>query len=205
MVRHVGTFAGLSYGLVLCLALRHGLRRTAAIGLGPANWVTVARAVLVGVVTGLVAQSFATDVPVAAIAAVASVALALDWVDGQVARRTHTESAVGARFDMEVDSYLILVLSVYVARTLGPWVLAIGLMRYAYVVAGWVLPWLRRTVPPRYWRKVVAATQGVVLTCAASGLFPGWLTATALVVALAMLIESFGRDVLWQWRHRSGA
>ena len=39
----------------------------------------------------------------------------LDAVDGQVARRTGTVSALGARFDMEVDAFLILVLSVYVA------------------------------------------------------------------------------------------
>ena len=55
-----------------------------------------------------------------------TVALLLDWVDGQVARRTHTESAFGARFDMEVDAFLILVLSVYVASTTGWWVLIIG-------------------------------------------------------------------------------
>ena len=41
-----------------------------------------------------------------------SVALALDGVDGQVARRTRTVSALGARFDMEVDAFLVLVLSV---------------------------------------------------------------------------------------------
>ena len=44
-----------------------------------------------------------------------SVALALDGVDGQVARRTGTVSALGARFDMEVDAFLVLVLSVHVA------------------------------------------------------------------------------------------
>ena len=43
------------------------------------------------------------------------VALALDWVDGQVARRTGTCSAFGARFDMETDAFLILVLSAYAA------------------------------------------------------------------------------------------
>src|SRR5919199_1802310 len=66
----------------------------------------------------------------------------LDCVDGQVARRTRTTSALGARFDMEVDAFLLLVLSVVVARAAGPWVLAIGLMRYAYVAGGALLPWL---------------------------------------------------------------
>ena len=36
---------------------------------------------------------------------------------------------------MEVDAFLILVLSVYVAQSLGAWVLAIGLARYVFVAA----------------------------------------------------------------------
>ena len=64
------------------------------------------------------------------------------------------------------------------------WVLAIGLARYAFAVAGWVLPWLRGQLPPRYWRKVVTAVQGIVLTVAAAAVAPPWLTTAALVVAL---------------------
>ena len=76
---------------------------------------------------------------------------------------------------MEVDAFLILVLSVYVARSSGAWVLAIGAMRYAFVAAGWVLPWMRGQLPPRYWRKVVAAIQGIVLVVAAPAAAPaGW-------------------------------
>ena len=56
-------------------------------------------------------------------------------------------------------------------------------------------PWLRMQVPPRYWRKVVAAVQGIVLTVAVSGVLPAAVTELALVVALALLAESFGRDV----------
>ena len=131
-------------------------------------------------------------------------ALVLDAVDGYVARRTGTATAFGARFDMEVDAFLIAVLSVHVAPTLGWWVLAIGAMRYAYVAASRPLPWLRRPTPPRYWAKVVAAIQGIVLTVAASQLLPDGVSRAALVVALLLLVESFGRDVVWQWRHREG-
>ena len=38
-----------------------------------------------------------------------------------------------------------------------------ALARYAVRRGRLVLPWLRRPLPPRYWRKVVAAIQGVVL------------------------------------------
>ena len=132
----------------------------------------------------------------------AVVALALDAVDGWVARRSRTVSALGARFDGEVDAFLILVLSVYVARSAGAWVLVIGAARYVFLAAGWLLPWMREPLPPRYWRKVVAATQGIVLTIAAADVLPLGLTQAALVAALVLLAESFGRDVWWLWSHR---
>ena len=172
---------------------------------GPANIVTFVRAVLSVAVAGLVVQSFGGPAHVTAILAITTVALVLDWVDGQVARRTHTESAFGARFDMEVDAFLILVLSVYVARSSGAWVLAIGLARYLLLGAQRVLPWLRRPTPPRYWAKVVAAVQGIVLTVAAADVLPQLLTDLFIAVALALLAESFGREVWWLWRTRHGA
>jgi phosphatidylglycerophosphate synthase len=131
------------------------------------------------------------------------VALALDWVDGQVARRTGTASRFGARFDMECDAFLIAVLSGYAAASYGWWVLLIGAARYLLWLAERVAPWLRHPVPPRYWRKVVAATQGIVLAVALSGLVPDGVGSAALVVALALLAESFGRDVWWLWRCRT--
>ncbi|MGY2702630.1 CDP-alcohol phosphatidyltransferase family protein [Nocardioides sp. HB32] len=130
------------------------------------------------------------------------VALALDWVDGQVARRTGTTSRFGARFDMETDAFLILVLSAYAAPAYGWWVLLIGAARYLLWLAERGLPWLRRPVPPRHWRKTVAAIQGIVLAVAVSGLLPDALTEALLLVALALLAESFGRDVWWLWRTR---
>ena len=59
-------------------------------------------------------------------------ALVLDAVDGRVARRTGTVTEFGGRFDGEVDAFLILVLSVAAAPTVGWWVLAAGVVRYAF-------------------------------------------------------------------------
>ena len=137
--------------------------------------------------------------------ALATAALVLDFVDGRVARRTGTASGLGARFDGEIDAFLILALSVYVAQTVGAWVLLIGAARYVFLAAGWLLWWMRATLPPREWRKVVAATQGVTLTIAAAGVLPADLTRAMLAVALALLAESFGRDVWWLWRHRQAS
>ena len=157
-----GWAAGLVYLLTTAIVLTRALRAAGNPRFGPANWVTLTRASLVCPVTALTAQSLITPVPVALLVCVTTVALMLDAVDGQVARRTGTVTELGARFDMEVDAFLILVLSVCVAPQVGLWVLAIGAMRYVYVAASWLLPWLRARLFPRYWRKVVAAVQGII-------------------------------------------
>ncbi len=211
----VGWLVGVGYGLGTCALLARGLDAAGSARLGPANRVTLTRATLVGVVAAFTADGLAPTGAagaaglahpagrVPALVAITVVALLLDALDGVVARRTGTATALGARFDMEVDALLILVLSVAAVGTVGGWVLAIGAMRYAYVAAAWPLPWLRGTLPPRYWRKVVAATQGIVLVVAVAGRLPRPVLLAAVVGALALLVESFGRDVGWLWRHRS--
>ncbi len=198
----VGWAVGIACGVVTNSLLARGLDRYGADRLGPADWVTLARVTLAGGVAALTADSFGQPAAVTTVVALAVVALVLDALDGWVARRTHTESALGARFDGEADAFLMLVLSVYVAPSLGVWVLAIGAARYAFLAAGWLLPWMRAALPPRYWRKVAAATQGVALTIAAADVLPWALTNAVLAVSLALLVESFGRDVVWLWHHR---
>src|SRR3954451_1810673 len=196
-----GWVVGIICGAIVNAGLARGLRRFSSDRLAPADWVTLTRATLAVGVAALVASSFDRPVPVALLVSVTALALALDAVDGWIARRTQT-GALGAQFDGEVDAFLILVLSVYVARSAGVWLLTIGAARYAFLAAGWVLPWMREPLPPRYWRKVVAATQGIVLTVAAAHVLPPAVTSAALVAALVLLAESFGRDVLWLRRHR---
>ena len=170
--------------------------------IGAANAITAVRAVLTVALAVLVALSYEHDVPVALVVTLTSVALATDAVDGQVARRTGTASRFGARFDMETDAALLLVLSTYVARDVGLWVLAIGLARYVFLAAKVPLPWLRGQAPPRPWCKVVAALQGIVLLVAASGVLPEPVTVAALLVALALLVESFAHEAWDLWRVR---
>ena len=188
---------GVASGVITNALLAGGLSYYRADRLSLADWVTLARATLAVGVAALVADSFGYPAPVALLVSLAAAALVLDAVDGWVARRTPTTPTLGAHFDAEVDAFLILILSVYVSRSAGAWVLAIGAARYAFLVAGWLLPWLRAPLPPRYWRKFVAATQGVVLTVAAAQVLPPAVTEAAILVALVLLAESFGHDVWW--------
>lgn len=189
--------AGIGYLVVSTLLLTVALRRRRAERFGAANVVTATRSMLVGVVTAMVVASFWGEASAALFVSIVAVALALDGVDGYVARRTGSESELGARFDMEVDAFLLLVLSVYVAPFVGWWVLIIGLLRYGFVAAGWVLPFMRATLPPRYWRKVVTAASGIALAVVASQLLPLGANVLVVVTALALMLESFGRDVFW--------
>jgi phosphatidylglycerophosphate synthase len=197
-----GWVVGVTCGVIMHAALARGLSRHGHERLGPADWVTLARATLAVGVAALTADSFGRPAPVTMLVTLTVVALALDAVDGWIVRRTGTGSTWGAHFDGEVDAFLIGVLSVYVARSAGAWVLAIGAARYAFLAAGWLVPWMRAQLPPRYWRKVVAATQGIVLAIAAADVLPLALSQAAVLAALALLAESFGHDVAWLWIHR---
>ncbi|MEU0335807.1 CDP-alcohol phosphatidyltransferase family protein [Streptomyces sp. NPDC006193] len=196
-----GWLTGLAFAFATWAVLSRALHRSPLRSFGPANRVTLGRATLVGGVTALVADSFASAPPVTLLVAMTAVALLLDGVDGKVARRTGTSSALGARFDMEVDAFLILVLSVYVSMQLGPWVLLIGGMRYAFVAAARVAPWLTAPLPPSFARKTVAAIQGVCLLVAGAGLLPRPANLAIVLLALGSLLWSFGRDVLWLRRN----
>jgi phosphatidylglycerophosphate synthase len=199
-----GWIAGLATGLAAAALLAAARTRSDQPSVHPADWVTLTRAVLVAGVAGLVADSFSRPVSVTALVTLSIVALVLDAVDGQVARRTGTATPLGARLDGEVDAFLILLLSIAVSRDYGGWVLAIGAARYVLLLAGWLIPWLSAPLPPRYWRKVVAAVQGIVLTVAVSGV-PGRLVGMiAVAAALLLLAESFGRDVIWLYRTGAG-
>jgi phosphatidylglycerophosphate synthase len=185
-----GLAAGAGYGLVLCALLAVGLHRAGMTRMGPANVVTFSRAILVGGVTALVVTSFAHPVSTPALVAVA----------GQVARRTGSTTVLGARFDMEIDAFLILVLSVYAGDRFGWWTVALGAYRYVFVAASWALPWLTAALPHRFSRKVVAALQGIVLALVTADLLPHLLAVAALAVALGALTWSFGRDTHWLYR-----
>ena len=200
----VGWITGLVTGSAAVALLVTARRRSDQPTIFPADWVTLTRMLLIAGVTGLVADSFTRPMSITALVTLSAVALALDAVDGQVARRTGTATPLGARFDAEADAFLILVLSIAVSRDYGSWVLAIGAARYAFLLAGWLIPWLAAPLPPRFWGKVVAAVTGIVLTVAASGVTSRLVGMIAVAAALLLLAESFGRNVIWLYRTGAG-
>jgi phosphatidylglycerophosphate synthase len=181
-------------GLLLAMTTQH-LR---APSFGAANGVTLTR----GAMTLLLAALIGVRSSAAlgwAVVAVAVVAVVLDGVDGWLARSRNETSAFGARFDMEVDALLILVLAALVWHLdkAGPWILAAGLLRYAFVLFSFALPWMERVLPPSRRRQTVCVLQIVSLIGAlVPGVVPPWSGAVAFA-GLVLLVWSFGIDVVW--------
>jgi phosphatidylglycerophosphate synthase len=192
------------FGVILLLALTHLRPHHPFPRIGPANYVTTVRAALVSLVAGLVGEPSTPPLAAAAVA-VSALALALDGLDGWLARRTRLASAFGARFDMEIDALLILVLSILAWQygKAGVWVLASGLLRYGFVAAGSIWTWLRRPLVPTVRARAMCAAQIVGLILALVPVITPPASARIAVMSLAALAYSFAVDILWLWRHRS--
>ncbi len=129
---------------------------------------------------------------------IALAALALDGVDGWLARRTGLSSDFGARFDMEVDAALILMLAI-AAWSLGkvaPWVIMIGAARYIFIVAQAFVPALRAPLAPSFARKAICVVQVATLCVIVMPVVPDGPATVMAAIAAALLGWSFGRDVL---------
>jgi phosphatidylglycerophosphate synthase len=168
---------------------------------GPANQVTVVRGALVALLAGFIGQRTDTGSPALA-TVIATLVAILDGADGWLARRSGMTSAFGARFDMETDAALILVLSLLAWQfgKAGVWVLASGLLRYLFVLAGTAWPVLRRPLPVSRRRKAIAVLQMVVLIVAVAPVIPASAAAFIAAVGLGALLLSFLVDVIWLLR-----
>ncbi len=189
-------FAGMMAVVVATVGTHHPFAR-----FGPANCVTTIRAALVALAAALLVEAPTAIIAWWVVGATACLA-ALDGVDGWLARRTGLASAFGARFDVEVDALLILVLSLFVWRhdKAGAWVLACGLMRYAFVAAGWILPWLASPLRPTLRGRSIAVGQFAGLGLALAPVVPAPASAVVAAITSAALVWSFGIDVRRLWR-----
>ncbi len=135
----------------------------------------------------------------ALVTVLATVSASLDGLDGWLARRKGVSSAFGARFDMETDALLIMVLAVLAWQLgkAGAWVLGAGLLRYTFVAAGWVRPALRQPLPPSLRRKSLAVIQIVALIVTDAPFVPAGVSGPIAALALVALAGSFAVDIVW--------
>jgi len=187
-----------------CLVVVAVMRETyphASIGF--CNLVTLTRLVLTVSLFAPILDGGAA--PVWGVFSIAVLALALDGVDGWFARWQGLTSAFGARFDMEVDAALSMTLApnALAAGNAGPFVLLLGIPRYAFAVAGRVLPMLAHPLPDRFGRKVACVLQiGALIALQAPILSPAQ-AGIAVGIATFALVLSFGRDMIWLYRRHA--
>ena len=189
------------FGAGMVLALGHLGSHRPYERFGPANHVTMIRAMAVALIASLIGEP---DLQRAAVAAsiAAGVITALDGLDGWLARRSRMASVFGARFDMETDAFFILVMSVLVWQygKAGAWVLAGGLMRYLFVLSGKWVPWLARPLEATRRARTLAISHMIGLAVALAPFVHVPFSAMAAGVTTAALAWSFGVDVRRLWR-----
>lgn len=181
----------LGSALTLILAMKH--LRSASFG--PANKTTLARASLVALLFGLAGDAGAGWLVVV----VASTVLALDGLDGWLARRFNVASDFGARFDMETDALLLVALTLLAWQygKAGPWIVLAGLMRYLFVAARVALPFLARPLPPKRRRQTVFVVQVIALIVCISPVAVQPVSGAIAMIGLALLTWSFAIDVVY--------
>ncbi|MET0341941.1 MAG: CDP-alcohol phosphatidyltransferase family protein [Polyangiales bacterium] len=178
--------------LVGPLALALLVRKLAPWG-GPStlpNLITALRVILTGALA-LLAPAWGSVTS----ALVILLVFVLDGLDGTIARRAGLTSAQGGHFDMEADAFLVLTVCALNVRVgLGAWVLAGGLLRYAYAIAAACWPRGGEAPRTRFGRYAFAASL--------SALTGALLASPPLAIALgalgtAILLVSFARSFVW--------
>lgn len=103
-----------------------------------------------------------------------AVAAATDFLDGQIARRTHTVSRLGQLLDPAVDRLLMItgVLGVFLVGRVPLWVIVVVLLRDALMLLGglWLLRRHRIRIPVVYPGKVATT----LLFVGFAGLLLNW-------------------------------
>jgi len=186
--------AGSGGAIFLWLAVR----RLRSSRFGVANAVTLVRAALAVLLAALVGAAPSATLGWVVVG-LGTAGVALDGVDGPLARRRNESGTFGARFDMETDALLILVLAALVWQQgkAGAWILAAGLLRYLFVAASWVLPWMGAALPPSRRRQAVCVVQIVSLLAALAPVVARTWSAGLALFGLAALVWSFAVDVRW--------
>jgi phosphatidylglycerophosphate synthase len=196
------TFASLlAFCVFLCIAIvaLSGINRAKLQTFGRANIVTTIRAGLVAFLSGAIVSPPTDSVSGWLLFCVAVLAFAMDGLDGYFARQDGTATAFGARFDMEIDALFGAVLSLILltSSNVGFEILILGFMRYVFVAASFVFPWLNGTLPESFRRKAVCVVQIAALILLLCPVMPNvWLMPVS-VAAAAALVWSFGVDTVW--------
>lgn len=208
-IGHGGLLLGSAIYLIIGIMVLKGLRQHCPhTHFGFANAITLLRAAFSSFLFALSADSLAGHNLLSdpfvhwLVTALAAAFLALDGLDGWIARHCGMESRFGAQFDMHADALFVLsvCLLLSVSGLVGPWVLINGLIFYIFHAARTVWPALDGTLPSRWRRKAICVLQTMLLITALAPVTPYWAAQLACLTGLGLLIWSFGIDTVWLLR-----
>lgn len=166
-----------------------------------ATVVTLARGVALAAFTGFLVAGL-PDGSLAWVPAVLFAAAAgLDAIDGWIARSTDSESAFGARLDVEVDALTVMFGTLFVVReALVPAVfIAVGLARYLFVFGIWLRHQRDQPVyelPPSQLRKLLGGLAMGMIWVAMLPAVPASVSRPLALVVLVPFVINFSRDWL---------
>jgi phosphatidylglycerophosphate synthase len=164
---------------------------------GYANWITLSRLCLVLLIGGLY-PGITDNWLLAGMILV----LCLDGLDGMLARKFNHQSEAGALFDMEVDAFYVTVLCllIYGFKYIFWWIIFGAVLRYAYVILVEVAGFKIQDEPSVFWKKIFAVVFFIALLTPFA--FPEKVAHMIILIALGMLVFSFGRDIYYLVRTR---
>ncbi len=179
--------------LWLVASLAWALRPDLSFARQPANWLTALRLALV---MALPAAHWSALV----VALASMAALALDGLDGYVARRTGTVSKAGVHFDVEADALMIWAFStnLYQLGLVGAWIVLVAGSRFAVVLLRYLL-FRNRVVLLKHGMGKIAYLAIATALISALLLPPAWVT-WAVVPAALLLAYSFLLDFYYSMR-----
>ena len=163
---------------------------------GYANWVTFLRLTLL--LTILCLQADLSNVMLFLFLAVI---IALDGLDGWLARRFNQVSSSGGLFDKEVDSFLVASVAIllYTRFQFPIAILFIGLLHYWYELLLFLLVWQEIKTPPNPIGKYVAASLFISLLLAVILPF-NW---SIYLVSIASFFTLFSFSIYLFYKYRA--
>ena len=159
-----------------------------------ANWVTAIRLLLLLLIIAIWSSLHTT-----LLISVLIVIIALDRVDGHLARRFKQESLWGRAFDVEVDSLFVLFCCVYliVHHSMPLWLIIPGLMRYSYII---ILKIINPSVQKERSNKIASYVAGIFdLSLLWSIADQSQLKHIVLMVSSILIVVSFLISYYYLW------
>ncbi len=182
-------------------AERAGEGQPARARLGAGDALTVGRGVLVALLAGFLLVPPPSGGLARLPGALYALSVLLDFLDGQLARRSGDATDLGETLDLEFDALGLLVaplLAVRYGQLPVPY-LAVGAARYVFAGGLWVRRRRDRPVrplPPSRARRVLAAAQMVVVSAALLFVVRPPLSTLVATVAMVPFLVGFLRDWL---------